>query len=429
MRCVNIDWLEVSCEESNAVYPCNAEYFRSQGYFVHERDYGTRVWGEVFTIEDNEGHDWIEVRRNPPSGNSEFKGLTEFSCRLRLVNAQCYHKDCVQLLREFMLRHDYIFKAIFRIDICYDFEYFDYGDQPSRFARRILERKYRKINQCKIHAIGDDRWSDYDWETLSWGSPTSMVSTKFYNKSKEIETVSTEKVYIPYAWFLTGLLDNPVSRTKIDAHGKEYKPEIWRVEFSLKSKAKRWLVIEDVSGKRMKKTEIPHKLDLYDAPDKLWRRFQDLAFHYFHFKVARYKEVRKGLTRPLLAEPSHAEDKQPIRKSLCPDKLLFRWDKDHQFEQLDMKMRSAKPNNTMEILRRHLQNYRAQTEDVKQREACDIILEVLEREDLRRYTPKQVMSEIYALQETLRIRMRYPEKDLVHTLAEIQKSFFDDERF
>ena len=386
MRCVNIDWLEVSCEESNAVYPCNAEYFRSQGYFVHERDYGTRVWGEVFTIEDNEGHDWIEVRRNPPSGDSEFKGLTEFSCRLRLVNAQCYHKDCVQLLREFMLRHDYIFKAIFRIDICYDFEYFDYGDQPSRFARRILERKYRKINQCKIHAIGDDRWSDYDWETLSWGSPTSMVSTK-------------------------------------------YKPEIWRVEFSLKSKAKRWLVIEDVSGKRMKKTEIPHRLDLYDAPDKLWRRFQDLAYHYFHFKVARYKEVRKGLTKPLLAEPSHAEDRQPIRKSLCPDKLLFRWDKDHQFEQLDMKMRAAKPNNTMEILRRHLQNYRAQTEDVKQREAADIILEVLEREDLRRYTPKQVMSEIYALQETLRIRMRYPEKDLVHTLAEIQKSFFDDERF
>jgi len=335
----------------------------------------------------------------------------------------------VQLLREFMLRHDYIFKAIFRIDICYDFEYFDYGDQPSRFARRILERKYRKINQCKIHAIGDDRWSDYDWETLSWGSPTSMVSTKLYNKSKEIETVSKEKVYIPYAWFLAGLIDNPVSRTKIDAHGKEYKPEIWRVEFSMKSKAKRWLVIEDVSGKRMKKTEIPHTLDLYDAPDKLWRRFQDLAFHYFHFKVAKYKEVRKGLTRPLLAEPSHAEDRQPIRKSLCPDKLLFRWDKDHEFEQLDMKMRAAKPDNTMEILRRHLQNYRVKTEDFKQREACDIILDFLEKEDMRRYTPKQVMSEIYALQETLRLRMKYPEKDIVHTLAEIQKSFLDDERF
>ena len=24
-----------------------------------KRDYGTRVWGEVFTIEDEEGHDWM----------------------------------------------------------------------------------------------------------------------------------------------------------------------------------------------------------------------------------------------------------------------------------------------------------------------------------------------------------------------------------
>jgi hypothetical protein len=179
----------------------------------------------------------------------------------------------------------------------------------------------------------------------------------------------------------------------------------------------------------MKKREIPHTLDRYDAPDKLWQRFQDLAYHYFHFKVAKYKEVRRGLTKTLLAEPSHEIDRQPLRKSLCPDKLLFRWDKDHEFMQLDMKMRPAKPNNTLEILRRHLSNYRAQTLDVKQREACDIILEVIEREDLRRFTPKQVMSEVYALQETLRIRMRWPEKDVVHTLAEIQKSFFDDERF
>ena len=77
MRCVNLDWLEISAEESNSRYPCDADYFRSRGFIVHERDYGTRVWGEVFTIEDENGHDWIEVRRRPPSGASEFKGLNE----------------------------------------------------------------------------------------------------------------------------------------------------------------------------------------------------------------------------------------------------------------------------------------------------------------------------------------------------------------
>ncbi len=429
MRCVNIDWLEVSCEESNARFPCGADYFREHGYFVKERDYGTRVWGEVFTIEDEEGHDWIEVRRNPPSGDSEFKGLTEFSCRLRVVNAQCYYKDPIGRLREFMLKHDYIFRRIFRIDICYDFEYFDYGDLPSRFARRVLERKYRKINQCKIHAVGDDRWSDYDWETLSWGSPTSMVSTKLYNKSKELKEVSKEKVYIPYSWFLCGLLDDPVNRTKLDAHGKPYSPEIWRLEFSLRSKADRWLVIEDVSGKRMKKRELPHRLDMYDRPDKLWQRFQDLAFHYFRFKIARYKEVRKGLTKSLLAEPSHETDRQPIRKDLCPDKRLFRWDKDHEFMQLDMKLRPAKPHNDFEVLRRRLIQYRGQSVDAKIREACTAILEALEQDDMKRYTPRQVAVELYALQETLRLRMKYPEKDIVKTIAEIQQKLFDDEIF
>lgn len=429
MRCVNIDWLEVSCEESNDRFPCDAEYFRSRGYFVHERDYGTRVWGEVFTIEDDEGHDWIEVRRNPPSGNSEFKGLTEASCRLRVVNAQCYYKNPVERLRQFMLQHDYIFKAIFRIDICYDFEYFDYGDQPSRFARRVLERKYRKVNQCKIHAIGDDRWSDFDWETLSWGSPTSMVSTKMYNKTKEIKTVSKEKVYIPYAWFIAGLLDNPVDMTKRRPNGDVYSPEIWRIEFSLKSKAKRWLVIENQSGKRVRKTEIPHTLDRYDAPDKLWQRFQDLAYHYFHFKVAKYKDVRKGLTAPLLAEPSHDHDRQPVRKDLCPDKLLFRWDKDHDFQILDMKMRSAKPSSDLEVLRRRLNAYRATCVDPKVHDACTVILDVLEQEDMKRYTPKQVAAELFALQETLRLRMKYPEKDVVKTIAKIQQMLFDDEIF
>ena len=50
------------------------------------------------------------------------------------------------------------------------------------------------------------------------------------------------------------------------------------------------------------------------------------------------------------------------------------------------------------------------------------------KEDVLAYVD-ELNSQIYALQETLRLRMKYPEKDIVHTLAEIQKSFFEDERF
>ena len=36
--------------------------------------YGTRVWSQVFTIEDEQGHDWIEVRR-ATIGKIRFQGI------------------------------------------------------------------------------------------------------------------------------------------------------------------------------------------------------------------------------------------------------------------------------------------------------------------------------------------------------------------
>lgn len=407
MRCVNLDWLEISAEESNSRYPCDAEYFRSRGFIVHERDYGTRVWGEVFTIEDESGHDWIEVRRKPPSGASEFKGLNEYSCRLRVVNAQLYVKDCVQRFRDFLATNDYIFKRIFRIDIAYDFEYFDSKDLPARFARRYLECKYRKINQCKMNGYANDTWTAFEWESLSWGSPHSMVSTKLYNKTKEIETVSKHKVYIPYAWFVCGLIDDPINLTKVDSDGKLYKPEIWRLEFSMRSQAERWLVIEDQSGKRVKKKAIPHTLDMFDAPDKIWQRFQDLAFHYFRFK-------------------KYVPDK---RKDLCPDKVLFHWDKDHEWKQLDMALRPARPDNDLQILVRHLKRYQIRTTNMKVRDAIDVILDALRMVDLRRFTPRQLFVETNALRQTLSIRLKHPEVDVIETYETIKQMLFDDKIF
>ena len=417
-RCVNLDWLEVSCDEDYSLYPCNADFFREQGFFVHERDYGTRVWGEVFTIEDQDGHDWIEIRRAPPSGNSEFKGLTEYSCRLRVVNAQLYVKDCTQRLLAFLVRFNYTFKRIFRIDIAYDFEKFDYGDQPARFARRYIERKFRKINQCKLRVIGDDNWTDFDWESLSWGSQTSMVSTKMYNKSKELKTVSKQKTWIPMAWFENGLIDDPINRTKRREDGTIYEPEIWRIEFSMKSKADRWLVIENQGGKHVKKTAIPHTPDMFDSPDKLWQRFQDLAYHYFRFKIAEYNDER---------------DKDgnlvPKRKDLCADKRLFRFDADREFHQLDMCVSGGKPDADDEILLRRLRNYRNKSADTKVRTACDVLIEALETSDLRRYTSKQVWAETQALQVLLRRRMKMTEKDAIETLEQVKQDFLDYDGF
>ena len=418
MRCCNIDWLEISAEESWQKYPCNADYFRRQGYIVHEREYGTRVWGEMFTIEDSEGHDWIEIRRNPPSGASDFKGLNEYSCRLRLCNAQCYVKDCTQRLLMFMVQHDYTFKRIFRIDVCYDFEYFDSGDQPARFARRYIERKFRKINQCKVRVIGDDNWTDFDWESLSWGSPTSMVSTKLYNKSRELETVSKHKTYIPMSWFENELIDDPINRTKHRADGSIYKPEIWRLEFSMKSKADRWLVIEDQSGKSVKKRPIPHTPDMFDSPDKLWQRVQDLAYHYFRFVHAEFNE-----------KPDKDGNPVPKLKHLCQEKKLFKWDADHQFHQLDMCIPGDKPDYYDDVFLRRLKAYRDKTLDPMQRKACTVLIEAIEDNDTRRYTPHQTWAEAEALRRAWQAKWNDTTLDIYAAVETLKEQLQNGEIF
>ena len=185
-RCVNIDWLEVYCLESNDRFPCNADYYREHGYFVREREYGTRIYKEMFEIEDEHGEPWIEIRRNPASADSSFTGLVPQSTHIRLKNRSCYFDRPVEKLRDFLIANDYIFQRIYRIDVCYDFILFDDGSRPDKFCQRYLAHKFTKINQCKVATHGEDNWSAFDWESISWGSRKSMVTTKIYDKSKEL---------------------------------------------------------------------------------------------------------------------------------------------------------------------------------------------------------------------------------------------------
>lgn len=81
------------------------------------------------------------------------------------------------------------------------------------------------------------------------------------------------------------------------------------------------------------------------------------------------------------------------------------------------------------ILRRHLQNYKMRTGDMKVREAIDIILEALKDVDLRRFTPRQLFTEVNALRQTLSIRLKHPEVDVIETFETIKQMLFDDECF
>lgn len=429
VRCINLDWLEVYATESQSNFPMDADYFRNRGYFVKERDYGTRVYAEMFTIEDEKGQPFMEVRRNPKSGASDFTGLSEYSCHLRLTNRACYSENPVELMRAFMLRHGYEFVRIFRIDVCLDFEYFDSGDAPEKFAKRYIERKYRKVNQAKLSLWGNDNWTDFDWESLSWGNPKSMVSTKLYNKSKELSRPKADKPYIRYSWFIHGLIDSPVDNTKARPDGSRYTPEIWRVEFSMKSQARNWIVIEDVSGKRQKTKAIPHTLELFDSKDKLMARFRDLSFHYFHFKRMEWDMPLSQLCKDATTFVDSKKARNPKRKDRCPDKQLFDFGSPATFFKLDQLPKASKPNNEEEILRRRLVHYKTYHLHPEIQKACDVLLQNLTRDDIRRYTEANNAEEVRILQQALSLKLNYPERDIVEILHTVRKLLSDNSIF
>lgn len=313
-RCVNIDWLELHAYEP-LMGTLNADYFRRSGYHVEEREYGTRVYKEMFTILDSHGYGMIEIRRNPSSQG--LHGIHQFNeCHIRLTNRTCYWDNAADMLNNFVRKHQYYNVRISRVDICLDFATFDSGDDPAAFIRRFLKHKYSKINQGRIHAHGEDTWSGQDWNSLSWGSKTSPVTTKMYDKTMELLNAKLgtyNKPYIRQAWVLSGLIDD-IDRCTLNGE----QQRIWRVEFSLMSSVKGWIPIE-LDGKAHNYQSIRNTLEVYSSRENMIVIFASLAQHYFRFKY--YEEGK--------------------RKDRCKDKILFKW------REVEQTYRIGKPDTAL----------------------------------------------------------------------------------
>lgn len=401
-RCINIDWLEVYCLESGVDFPHDASYFRSKGYEVRERDYGTRQYNQMFTVLDVHGEAFCEIRRDPVSGSmaDRVKGIfSPYSCHIKLSNRYCYHDNAVNLFSEFLTIHHYDIQRLFRLDLCLDFERFDRGDNPKDFLRRYMSGKFTKINQANVGAHGTDTWEQRDWNSLSWGAPKSMVSTKFYNKTLELLSVK-DKPYIRYAWWCAGLVHDWQTLTKVDKNGVLYRPDIWRVEFSIRSSAKGWVMLEDNNRKKPKAVAVPHALGVYQSKDDQLRAFANLAHHYFHFK-------------------HYVPGK---RKDLCEDKVLFVFNKPElrATYKLDRLMTERPQDKALVALKNRLEHYRMTHYDEQVRKACSILLENLDKECMRNMVPTFDSNEAKILQALISRRIKNPGESVTDAIQTIK---------
>lgn len=400
-RCCNIDWLEVYALEPISE-PRNAEYFRSCGWQVLERAYGTPMYNEMMTLIDEHGFAIFEVRRSPKS-RADKGGLFDINgMHLRLTNRACYFENCAQMMQEFMLQHRITFSRISRIDVCLDFKRFDSGDFPQQFIRRFMQGKFSKINQCELTAHGTDNWSERVWNSLSWGHRKSMIKTRLYCKSLELEQVK-DKPYIRQAWFASGLVDNPLTCTQHNPDGSEYAPRIWRLEFQISSSVKRWFVIHP-DGDESKYRSIRHTLDMYFTKPQILAVFDSLQQHYFHFKYY----------------DSHQ------RKDRCKDKVLFRItenDTHYKIERANVAS-TATPNHADEVLLRRMRQYREEHQfDAVQRTAAQTIIDALEEQSLR-YTTSTPYSREQLTALRLAIAQRIANK--TNSPASLQREILEE---
>lgn len=386
-RCVNLDWLELHAYEP-LMGTLNADYFRRNGYHVEEREYGTRVYREMFTILDSHGYGMIEIRRNPSSQG--LHGIHQFNeCHIRLTNRTCYWDNAADMLNNFVRKHQYYNVRISRVDICLDFATFDSGDDPAAFIRRFLKHKYSKINQGRIHAHGEDTWSGQDWNSLSWGSKTSPVSTKMYDKTMELLNAKLgtyNKPYIRQAWLLSGLIDD-IDRCTLNGETQR----IWRVEFSLMSSVRGWVPIE-LDGKTHNYQSIRNTLEVYSSRENMIVIFASLAQHYFRFK---YYEDGK-------------------RKDRCKDKILFRWREVEQTYRIGSPDTALGPGNKMfeqwNRLLIMLERFRPNLRTTDLQDAYNVMVAAVKDEVMRaNLNNPYSTNELNTLKLLMKIRFDHPE--------------------
>lgn len=353
---INLDWLEIFCYESPDL-PITAEHFALQGWNVKRRAYGTRQYEEMFTLCWGDTGVY-EIRRNPLSKKSSGGIFADVACHIRLCNRQNYVPHPIHQLANFLKFNGIHFKSISRFDLCMDFTEFDaLGKDPAEFVKLYMQGRYAKIHQSRLSAFGleknapenvptwdisahgEDNWEERTWNSLKWGSPTSLVSTKLYNKTMELNRAGHDKPYIRDIWNQAGL-----DTTK----------DVWRIEFSIHA-GKRHQIVKS-SGQYQ---EI--RLEQLSSPQLIQMQFYSFYSEYFHFKV---RETTRNGT--------------PKRKDLCKSIVFFSKQEKPAFEPTTVtKKKDISRTDRMLIKRLREIAGTARLDEILVKESCGHVMEYI----------------------------------------------------
>lgn len=210
---------------------------------------------------------------------------------LKIDNFYLYHAGAkLKPFVEWLLRRlDLEFVGITRLDIAYDFNEFMNRRNPENFIKAFLHNDIVKLRKSKFILGGRHEDKNY-FNGISFGSKTSAVNYKLYNKSQEMRD-KLEKAHIRQAW----------NSTKLDQ-----TKDVWRLEFTINSNtsilANEWANIKF------------HSLDTLGL-HILAGLFHWLFEQYFNFRYHDRKQCRKDRMKqvPLLGFPPEFHYVRPVK--------------------------------------------------------------------------------------------------------------------
>lgn len=264
--CLNCDWLQMH------VSGPSFQDFQTPMLTI-ERTNQSRVFKNIYTIKLKKHNRVVAtyatdaLEQIMPLGHGVLK----------IDNFYLYHyaakmKDFTRWL---LGRLNLQFIGITRIDIAYDFNSFCNRRDPENFIKAFLRGSIVKKQESKFRVAGEHKQiNSYNW--ITFGSKTSQVNYKLYNKSQEMRD-ETCKNYIVDEWKKNSRLD--------------LSKEVWRFEFSINSNTT--TLLGGGTGFKF------HDLETLRF-DVLAGLFHGLFDHYFDFRQFDRTKSRKDRMRKLL---------------------------------------------------------------------------------------------------------------------------------
>lgn len=215
---INVDWLQVFCHDTNRGFLSHLYYDASVYEFIL-LPHSTRHFRELWEVLDSDGEKYAIIQRVPHSSVISSDGAI-----IQLANRELYKPHYAADFLLFLSAHGFKYKSISRLDICFDSNHLRNKFRHSNLIKGLMTGTILKNNQSKVQwnfSAMANVGKPMECNSCSFGSKSSGVSTKMYNKTLEMKEQKS-KPYIIENWGYNNLNTDE---------------DVWRIEISIKSDA------------------------------------------------------------------------------------------------------------------------------------------------------------------------------------------------